>query len=150
MYNKELFDFICNGNIEKSLYNTCVFLIENSKIEVLEDTLIFTCSYISTFITIFNIVKFNNVIETTINIINSDNINVIDYLTLITKMCILCDIHNKHPTTKTGTIPIPQLRQKIFNIFNNDIKLNPAGISKFNLDLTIIKKFTSFSKSLEL
>ena len=48
MYNKELFDFICNGNIEKSLYNTCVFLIENSKIEVLEDTLIYTCSYIST------------------------------------------------------------------------------------------------------
>ena len=38
MYNKELFDFICNGNIEKSLYNTCIFLIENSRIEILEDT----------------------------------------------------------------------------------------------------------------
>ena len=34
MYNKELFDFICNGNIEKSLYNTCIFLIENSRIEI--------------------------------------------------------------------------------------------------------------------
>jgi hypothetical protein len=161
MYNKELFDFICNGNIEKSLYNTCIFLIENSKIEVLEDTLIYTCSYIGTFITIFNIVKFNNVIESTINIINSDNINVIDYLTLIAKMCILCDIHNKHPTTKTGTIPIPQLRQKIFNVFNNDIKLNPAGISKFNsiipptdsdiyaLTLKIITSFINIFKIIE-
>jgi hypothetical protein len=33
MYNKELFEFISNGNIEKSLYNTCIFLVENSKIE---------------------------------------------------------------------------------------------------------------------
>jgi len=161
MYNKELFDFICNGNIEKSLYNTCVFLIENSKIEVLEDTLIYTCSYISTFITIYNIVKFNNIIETTINIITSDNINVIEYLTLITKMCILCDIHIKHPTTKTGTIPIPQLRQKIFNVFNNEIKLNPAGINKFSsiippidsdiyaLTLKIITSFINLFKILE-
>ena len=161
MYNKELFDFICNGNIEKSLYNTCVFLIENSKIEILEDTLIYTCSYISTFITIFNIVKFNNVIESTINIINSDNINVIEYLILITKMCILCDIHIKHPTTKTGTIPIPQLRQKIFKVFNNEIKLNPAGISKFNsiipptdsdiyaLTLKIITSFINIFKIIE-
>ena len=70
MYNKELFDFICNGNIEKSLYNTCIFLIENSRIEILEDTLIYTCSYIGTFITIYNISKFNDVIESTINIIN--------------------------------------------------------------------------------
>ncbi len=35
MYNKELFDFINRGNIEKSLYATCIFLIENARIEVL-------------------------------------------------------------------------------------------------------------------
>jgi len=161
MYNKELFDFICNGNIEKSLYNTCIFLIENSKIEILEDTLIYTCSYISTFITIYNIVKFNDVIESTITIINNVNINVIDYLILITKMCILCDIHIKHPTTKTGTIPIPQLRQKIFNVFNNEIKLNSAGLSKFTsiipptdsdiyaLTIKIITSFINLFKILE-
>ena len=62
------------------------------------------------FITIYNISKFNDVIETTINIINSDNIDVVKYLILITKMCILYDIHIKQPTTKTGTIPIPQFR----------------------------------------
>jgi ubiquinone/menaquinone biosynthesis C-methylase UbiE len=31
---KELFDFITRGNIEKSLYTTSIFLIENSKILV--------------------------------------------------------------------------------------------------------------------
>jgi len=161
MYNKELFDFICNGNIEKSLYNTCIFLIENSRIEILEDTLIYTCSYIGTFITIYNISKFNDVIESTISIINSNNIDVIKYLILITKMCILCDIHIKNPTTKTGTIPIPQLRQKIFNVFDNNINLNPAGLSKFeiiippkdsdiySLTLKIITSFIQLLKLLE-
>jgi hypothetical protein len=161
MYNKELFDFICNGNIEKSLYNTCIFLIENSKIEILEDTLIFTCSYIGTFITIYNSNKFNDVINSTINIINSDNIDINQYLILITKMCILCDIHIKQPTTKTGTIPIPQLRQKIFNVFNNNINLNSAGIAKFDiiipptdsdiysLTLKIITSFIQLFKILE-
>jgi hypothetical protein len=161
MYNKELFDFICNGNIEKSLYNTCIFLIENSRIEILEDTLIYTCSYIGTFITIYNISKFNDVIESTISIINSDNIDVIKYLLLITKMCILCDIHIKNPTTKTGTIPIPQLRQKVYNVFDNNINLNAAGLSKFeviippkdsdiySLTLKIITSFIQLLKILE-
>lgn len=159
MYNKELFDYICNGNIEKSLYNTCVFLIENSKIEILEDTLIFTCSYIGTFVNIFNIVKFNDIIEKTIAIINSDKINVIEYLLLITKMCILCDIYIKQPTTKTGTIPIPKLRLKIQNVFNDDIKLNSNGISKFDIiippsdsDIYILalKIITSFIRLLKI
>ena len=161
MYNKELFDFICNGNIEKSLYNTCIFLIENSRIEILEDTLIYTCSYIGTFITIYNISKFNDVIESTISIINSDNIDVIKYLLLITKMCILCDIHIKNPTTKTGTIPIPQLRQKVYKVFDNNINLNAAGLSKFeviipprdsdiySLTLKIITSFIQLLKILE-
>lgn len=132
MHNKELFDYICNGNIEKSLYNTCIFLIENNKIEVLEETLIFICSYIGTFINIFNITKYNDVIESTLKIINSDNININDYFILITKMCILCDIYIKHPTIKTGTIPIPQLRKKLDRVFNDEIKLNSSGVAKFN------------------
>jgi hypothetical protein len=132
MYNKELFECISNGNIEKSLYNTCIFLVENSKIEILEDTLIYTCNYISSFVTIYNIAKFNDVIASTIAIINNNTINVVDYLTLITKMCILCDIYLKNPTTKSGTLPIPQLRQKIIHIFSTEVKLNPAGLIKFN------------------
>lgn len=153
MYNKELFEYISKGNIEKSLYNTCVFLIENSKIEILEETLIFTCSYIGSFINIYNIAKFNDIISITLNIINSNNIDVIEYLTLITKMCILCDIQIKNPSIKTGTIPINQLRQKILNVFNCNINLNKVGRIKFDniippsnsdiYDLTI-KIITSF------
>lgn len=161
MYNKELFEFISNGNIEKSLYNTCVFLVENSRIEVLEDTLIYTCNYISSFVTIYNIIKFNDIIASTINIINDNNINVIEYLTLISKMCILCDIYLKNPTIKSGTIPITQLRQKIINVFSNEIKLNPAGLDKFNsiippidsdiygLVLKIITSFINLFKIIE-
>jgi hypothetical protein len=153
MYNKELFEYISKGNIEKSLYNTCIFLIENSKIEILEETLIFTCSYIGSFINIYNIAKFNDIINITLNIINSNNIDVVEYLTLITKMCILCDIQIKNPSIKTGTIPINQLRHKILNVFNCDINLNKSGRIKFDsiippsnsdiYDLTI-KIITSF------
>jgi hypothetical protein len=161
MYNKELFEFISNGNIEKSLYNTCIFLVENSKIEILEDTLIYTCNYISSFVTIYNIAKFNDVIASTIAVINNNTINVIDYLRLISKMCILCDIYLKNPTTKSGTLPIPQLRQKIIHIFSNEIKLNPAGLAKFNsvmppadsdmhdLVLKIITSFVNLFKIVE-
>lgn len=153
MYNKELFEYISKGNIEKSLYNTCIFLIENSKIEILEETLIFTCSYIGSFINIYNIAKFNDIINITLNIINNNNIDIIEYLTLITKMCILCDIQIKNPSIKTGTIPINQLRQKILNVFSCEINLNKAGRIKFDniippsnsdiYDLTI-KIITSF------
>jgi hypothetical protein len=159
MHDKELFDFISNGNIEKSLYNTCIFLIENSKIEILEETLIYTCSYIGTFINIFNIVKLNDIIQSIINIIDSENINVVEYLILITKMCIICDIYIKHPTTKTGTIPVPKLRVKVQNVFNEDIKLNTNGISKFDIIipptdsdvyLVSLKIITSFIRLLKI
>ena len=62
MYNKELFEFISKGNIEKSLYATCIFLIENAKIEILEETLISICAYIGTFIGIREIAKLNDII----------------------------------------------------------------------------------------
>ena len=65
MINKELFDFITRGNIEKSLYTTSIFLIENSKIEVLEESLIDVCAYIGTFINIEEVAKLNDIILST-------------------------------------------------------------------------------------
>ncbi len=106
MYNKELFDFISRGNIEKSLYATCIFLIENARIEILEETLIAICSHIGTFISIREIAKLNDIILTTKSLIENDNIVVADYLILITKMCIVCNIYNLNPVSKTGVIPI--------------------------------------------
>jgi len=133
MYNKELYDFIIRGNIEKSLYVTCIFLIENARIEVLEETLISICSYIGTFISIREIAKLNDIIITTKNLIENENINVSDYLILITKMCILCNIYNLCPVSKTGLIPIAKLREKILDVFSEDTKLSSNGILKFEM-----------------
>lgn len=133
MYNKELFDFISRGNIEKSLYATCIFLIENARIEVLEETLIAICSHIGTFISIREISKLNDIIITTKNLIESDKIVVADYLILITKMCIICNIYNLNPVSKTGILPIGKLREKIIDVFSEDSKLSSNGIMKFEM-----------------
>jgi len=133
MYNKELFDFVCKGNIEKSLYTTCIFLIQNSKIEILEETLIFICSYIGSLISIYEIAKLNDIILSTRKLIEDENINVSNYLILITKMCILCNIYNINPVIKTGTIPITKLREKIIDVFSEDVKLSSNGLYKFEM-----------------
>jgi hypothetical protein len=133
MFSKELFDFISKGNIEKSLYTTCIFLIENSRIEVLEETLISVCSYIGTFIGIREIAKLNEIIINTRNLIENEKVNITDYFTLITKMCIICNIYNLNPVSKTGIIPIGKLREKIIDVFSEDSKLSSNGIHKFEM-----------------
>jgi hypothetical protein len=133
MINKELFDFITRGNIEKSLYATSIFLIENSKIEVLEETLISICSYIGTFINIKEVSKLNDIIISTKYLIENDNLNIADYFILITKMCILCNIYNSNPVSKTGVIPIGKLREKILDVFSEEFKLSSNGIMKFEM-----------------
>lgn len=133
MYNKELFEFISKGNIEKSLYATCIFLIENAKIEILEETLISICAYIGNFIGIREIAKLNDIIISTKNLIENDNIFVEEYLILITKMCILCNIYNINPVSKTGVLPISKLREKILDVFSDDFKLSTNGIMRFEM-----------------
>ena len=161
MINKELFDFICRGNIEKSLYGTCIFLIENSKIEVLEETLIYVCSHIGTLINIKEINKLNDICISTKNLIENDKITIADYLILITKMCILCNIYNLNHISKTGVIPVSKLREKIVDVFSEDFKLNTNGIMKFEqiipppdseaylLSLKIISSFVRIIKILD-
>lgn len=159
MYNKELVDFVCKGNIEKSLYATSIFLIENAKIEVLEETLIFICSYIGSFINIRDIIKLNDIILSTKSLIENDNINVADYLILITKMCILCNVYNINPVSKTGVIPLNKLREKIIDAFSEDNKLSSNGIMKFEMIipptdseayLLSIKIITSFIRIIKI
>lgn len=133
MYNKELFDYISRGNIEKSLYATCIFLIENSKIEILEETMISICSYIGTFIQIRDISKLNDIIISTRNIIENDNTSISDYLILITQMCILCNTYISSLVSKTGILPLSKLREKVIDVFNCDGKLSSNGIMKFEM-----------------
>jgi len=159
MYNKELVDFVCKGNIEKSLYTTSIFLIENAKIEVLEETLIFICSYIGCLINIREISKLNDIILSTKSLIESDNINIADYLIVITKMCILCNVYNLNPVSKTGVIPLSKLREKIIDVFSEDTKLSSNGIMKFEMIipptdseayLLSIKILTSFIRIIKI
>lgn len=133
MINKELFDFITRGNIEKSLYTTSIFLIENSKIEVLEETLIDICSYIGSFINIKEVIKLNDIVLSTLFLIENENVKIADYFILVTKMCILCNIYNSNPVSKTGVIPIGKLREKILDVFTEDFKLSTNGIMKFEM-----------------
>lgn len=130
-YFKSLHDFIIIGDIENSLQETCKILYENNEINLLEDTLIAICSYIGSFINIFNISKYNDILSSTKKIIEDDNINITIFLVLITKMCILCDIYTKNPTIKAGILPITKLRDKIIDIFNDNIKLSSNGINRF-------------------
>jgi len=162
MYNKELFDFIAKGNIEKSLYATCIFLIENSKIEILEETLISICAYIGSFIMIRDIAKLNDIALNTKILIESDNISVPDCLILITKMCILCNTYNLNPVSKTGILPIGKLREKILDVFSEDSKLSSNGLMRFEqiippkdseaylLSLKIISSFVNVIKSIDM
>jgi len=133
MYSKELFDYVSRGNIEKSLYSTCIFLIENSKMEILEETLIYICSYIGTFITIKEISKLNDICICLKKLIDDDKFNIADYLILITKMCIICNIYNTNPVSKTGVLPLSKLREKILDVFSDESKLSTNGIMKFEL-----------------
>jgi len=124
MYNKNLYDNVIKGDIQNSLHNICIILSNNENINELEDTLIYICSYIGSFISIYDIKKYNDLILNTKNIIENDTINITIFLSLITKMCILCDIYNKHPIIKTGILPIKNLREKVIDVFDNDTKLS--------------------------
>lgn len=132
MYNKKLYNTIINGNIEESLHDTCIILINNNYILEFEETLIAICSYIGSFVNIYNIQKFNDIIHHTKLFIENDNINIPIILSLISKLCILCDINNKYPTLKAGIIPVNKLREKIIDIFDENSSLSSNGILKFS------------------
>jgi len=131
--NNELFELIYKGDIQKSLYVTCKYLLTNdAPIENFENTLLYVCSYIGTFVNIYNIKKYIDIINDVKNIIDDDNIVIKTILLVITKMCILCEIYNKHPVVKAGNTTIPILRKKVNDIFNTNVKLSAGGIRKFD------------------
>jgi hypothetical protein len=159
--NKNIYTNIINGDIQKSIYDVCNFLLLNNNIYELEDTIINICSYIGSFVTIYNIKKYIDIINLSKKCIETDKIDVKNILCLITKMCILCDIHNKNPCVKTGVINVKKLREKIIDIFNDDTKLSSNGINRFNtiipppdsetylLSIKIISNIIKLIKSLD-
>ena len=129
----ELFTSICNGDVKNSiLLSTKIIFLQNS-IETLEQVYIDVCAYIGSFISLYDISKLIDIYAKMKSIIESDQIIIKDIYILITKMCILCDIYNKHPSTKCGCMTTKVLKEKIAPIFNNeDMKLSASGIMKFD------------------
>jgi hypothetical protein len=134
MYNIELYETIVKGDIQNSLYIATSILLSNQlTIEIFENTLIAVCSYIGTFINIYDVSKWLDVISGTRNIVENDNINIKYIYVILTKMCILCDKYIKSPISKAGIINLKTLRTKIIDVFeNNDNKLSSNGIMKFD------------------
>jgi hypothetical protein len=65
--------------------------------------------------------------------IDTDKIVIKNIYIIITKLCILCDIYNKHPVAKCGNMSIALLKNKIAHILNaNDMKLSQNGIMRFD------------------
>jgi hypothetical protein len=131
--NIELFTSICNGDIQSSiLLSTKIILVEEAY-NILDNVYIDICAYIGSFISLNDISKLIDIYSDTKNIISNDKIIIKDIYRLITKMCILCDIYNKHPRSKCGSMSLNILKNKIAHLFNKeDMKLSANGIMKFD------------------
>lgn len=151
MYNIDLYTKICNGNIHESLIIvTELILIDNQRnINILENTLISICSYIGSYINIYDIKLWLDIVNNTFLFIQNEKIEIKNIYILITKMCIICDIYLKNPITKTGNINLKLLREKILDVFDLDTKLSINGLTKFELVLPPIDS-DSYKLSLQI
>lgn len=150
MINNELYDSIISANIKESLLIISKILLKNKdkNIDFIQNTFITICSYIGTFISVYDIRLWLNLINDLIYFIENDNIIITDIYVIITKMCLLCDIYIKNPTIKTSSLQLKFLRDKFIDLFdNNNFKLSTEGISKFE---GIIPPSNSSSYSLSL
>jgi hypothetical protein len=108
-------------------------IIIDESFDVLELIYIDVCSYIGTFVYITDIGKLADIYEDIANMIDTDKIVIKNIYIIITKLCILCDIYNKHPVAKCGNMSIALLKNKIAHILNeNDMKLSQNGIMRFD------------------
>jgi hypothetical protein len=133
MTKDDLFSSICNGDIQNSILLSTNILYIDGSFETLELIYIDVCSYIGTFIHIKDISKLIDIYDNLLSLINTDKVVIKNIYSLITKMCILCDIYNKHPVAKCGNMSIAILKNKISHILNdNDMKLSQNGIMRFD------------------
>ena len=133
MTKDELFSSICNGDIQNSILLSTNILYIDGSFDALELIYIDVCSYIGTFIYITDISKLIDIYDNLLILINTDKVLIKNIYSLITKMCILCDIYNKHPVAKCGNMSIAILKNKIAHILNeNDMKLSQNGIMRFD------------------
>ena len=133
MVKEDLFSSICNGDIQNSILLSTNILYIDSSFEKLEIIYIDVCSYIGTFIYITDISKLIDIYENIVILINAEKVLIKNIYSIVTKLCILCDIYNKHPVSKCGNMSISVLKNKILPILNdNNMKLSQNGIMRFD------------------
>ena len=129
----DLFTSICNGDIQNSIMLSTEIIFLYETIDILEMAFINICAYIGSFISLYDISKLTDIYSALKKIIENDKLVIKDVYVIITKMCILCDIYNKHPNAKCGNMSIKVLKDKISAQFNNnDLKLSHNGVMRFD------------------
>ena len=129
----DLFTSICNGDIQNSIMLSTKIIFLYETIDILENVYINICAYIGSFISLYDISKLIDIYSSLKKIIENEKLVIKDNYVIISKMCILCDIYNKHPNAKCGNMSIKVLKDKIAVQFNNnDLKLSHNGIMRFD------------------
>jgi len=134
MINQELYNTLCRAKIKESLFLVSKLILQDldKNIEVLQNTFIAICSYIGSYISLTDIRLLLDTINDVIAFIEDEEITIKNVYILVAKLCLLCDIYIKTPITKTGTINIKIVRDKIIDMFENEsFKLSSSGITKF-------------------
>jgi hypothetical protein len=129
----ELFTSICNGDIQNSIMLSTKIIFLHESVDILENVYINICAYIGSFISLYDIRKLIDLYSSLKKIIENEKLIIKDIYVIISKMCILCDIYNKHPNAKCGNMSMKVLKDKISTLFNNnDLKLSNNGIMRFD------------------
>jgi hypothetical protein len=131
---EELYLSITNGDVKESIVIATKFLLTSlNNINLLENTLINICSYIGSFISIYDVKKWIDLLNNTKTFLENEKFVIKDIYNVITKMCILCDIYNKNPTTKCGTMTLKTLKDKVTPVFQKaTMKLSNNGLMRFS------------------
>lgn len=131
--NNELFTSICNGDIQNSILLTTKMIFLQDTSVGLEIVFVDISAYIGSFISIIHISKLIDIYNILRKIIESEKIIIKEIYFLVTKMCILCDLYNKHPIAKCGNMTIATLKMKVAHILNSsDMQLSSNGIMRFD------------------
>jgi hypothetical protein len=134
MINQELYSTLCQAKIKDSLFLVSKLILQDldKNMDIIQNTFIATCSYIGSYISLTEIRLLIDTINDVIAFIEDEQIVIKHVYVLVAKLCLLCDMYIKAPITRTGTLNIRILRDKIIDMFENDsFKLSSSGISKF-------------------
>jgi hypothetical protein len=134
MIHQDLYNSICQAKIKDSLFLVSKLILQDldKNIDVLQNTFIAICSYIGSFISLTEIRLLLDTINDVNSFIEDEEITIKNIYVLVAKLCLLCDIYIKTPITKTGTLNIKIVRDKIIDMFENEsFKLSSIGITKF-------------------